>query len=131
MLWTLHVSPNHEVVLIEDDGGVRQAIGRILHGCGYEVDAYDSAEALLDDLRGQALWSSCRCLVCDVRLPGVSGFELHRLLSKQGPVPAWIFITAYDDPALHRQAERDGAAYLLKPFEGRSLVALVARAMDG
>ena len=88
MLWTLHVSPNHEVVLIEDDGGVRQAIGRILHGSGYEVDAYDSAEALLEDLRGEALWSSCRCLVCDVRLPGVSGFELHRLLCEQGPVPA-------------------------------------------
>jgi FixJ family two-component response regulator len=125
------VHPDHEVVLIEDDGGVRQAIGRILHGSGYEVDAYESAEALLASLAGAALWSSCRCLVCDVRLPGVSGFELHRRLCEQGPVPAWIFITAHDDPALHRQAERDGAAYLLKPFEGRSLLALVAQAMEG
>lgn len=124
------MSPDHEVVLIEDDGGVRQAIGRILHGSGYEVDAYDSAESLLHSLQGQALWSSCRCLVCDVRLPGVSGIELRRRLCEQGPVPAWIFITAHDDPALHRQAERDGASYLLKPFEGRSLLALVAQAIN-
>lgn len=120
---------NHEVVLVEDDGGVRQAIERILRGSGYQVDAYESAEALLDLLEGSALWGSCRCLVCDVRLPGVSGFELHRRLSEQGPMPPWIFITAHDDPAVHRQAERDGAAYLLKPFEGRALLELVVRAM--
>lgn len=120
---------NHEVVLVEDDGGVRQAIGRILRGSGYQVDSYESAEALLDLLEGAALWDSCRCLVCDVRLPGVSGFELHRRLSEQGPMPPWIFITAHDDPAVHRQAERDGAAYLLKPFEGRALLELVVQAM--
>lgn len=120
---------NHEVVLVEDDGGVRQAIGRILRGSGYQVDAYESAEALLDLLEGAALWSSCRCLVCDVRLPGISGFELHRRLSEQGAMPPWIFVTAHDNPAVQRQAERDGAAYLLKPFEGRALLAMVARAM--
>ena len=120
---------NHEVVLVEDDGGVRQAIGRILQGSGYQVDAYESAEALLDLLEGAALWGSCRCLVCDVRLPGISGFELHRRLSEQGAMPPWIFVTAHDNPAVQRQAERDGAAYLLKPFEGRALLAMVARAM--
>lgn len=118
---------NHEVVLVEDDGGVRQAVERVLRGSGYKVIAFESAEALQDLLEGAALWSTCRCLVCDVRLPGVSGFELHRRLSEQGPVPPWIFITAHDDPAVRRQAERDGAAYLLKPFPGRALLALVAR----
>lgn len=119
----------HEVVLVEDDGSVRQAIGRMLTGSGYEVDAYGSAEDLLDLLGGAALWETCRCLVCDVRLPGASGFELRRRLCEQGRVPAWIFITAHDDPALHQQAEREGAAYLLKPFEGRTLLALVAKAV--
>ena len=124
------MAAHHEVVLVEDDSGVRQAIGRILRGSGYQVDDYDSAEALLASLRGQALWTSCRCLVCDVRLPGVSGFELHRRLCEQGPLPSWIFMTAHDDPALHQQAEREGASYLLKPFEGRTLLAMVAKAME-
>ena len=118
----------HDVVLVEDDGGVRQAVARMLQGSGYAVDAYESAEALLELLAGRPLWDSCRCLVCDVRLPGASGFELHRRLSEQGPMPPWIFITAHDDPGVKRQAERDGADYLLKPFEGRALLELVARA---
>jgi FixJ family two-component response regulator len=119
----------HEVVLVEDDGGMRQAIARMLTGSGYQVDAYGSAEDLLELLSGAALWDECRCLVCDVRLPGASGFELRRRLGEQGKLPSWIFITAHDEPAVHRQAERDGAAYLIKPFEGRALLALVAKAV--
>lgn len=123
------VRANHEVVLVEDDRGMRLAIERMLRGSGYQVDAYESAEALLDLLEGAAIWDSSRCLVCDVRLPGVSGFELHRRLADQGRTPPWIFITAHDDPAVRNQAERACAAYLLKPFEGKALVALVANAV--
>lgn len=119
----------HEVVLVEDDRGMRQAIERMLRGSGYEVDAYESAEALLDALEGARVWDSSRCLVCDVRLPGVSGFELHRRLAEHGPMPPWIFITAHDDPAVRTQAERASAAYLLKPFQGKTLAALVASAL--
>lgn len=122
-------SATHEVVLVEDDTGMRQAIERMLRGSGYQVDAYESAESLLGALEGSSLWSSIHCLVCDVRLPGVSGFELHRRLAEHGPMPPWIFITAHDDPAVRMQAERACAAYLLKPFEGKALVALVASAL--
>lgn len=124
------VHANHEVVLVEDDGGVRQAIARMLRGSGYHVDTYESAEALLDGLEGSTLWDSSRCLVCDVRLPGVSGFELHRRLSEHGPMPPWIFITAHDDPSVRRKAEHASASYLLKPFEGRALLALVSSAVN-
>jgi FixJ family two-component response regulator len=122
-------SATHEVVLIEDDTGMRQAIERMLRGSGYQVDAYESAESLLDALESTSLWNSIHCLVCDIRLPGVSGFELHRRLAEHGPMPPWIFITAHDDPAVRMQAERACAAYLLKPFEGKALVALVASAL--
>lgn len=120
---------NHEVILVEDDGSMRRAIERMLCGSSYQVDSYESAEALLEQLDGSALWASSRCLVCDVRLPGLSGFELHRRLAEQGPMPPCIFITAHDDPAVRMQADRACASYLLKPFEGRALAALVARAM--
>ena len=117
----------HEVVLVEDDGGMRRAVTRMLTGAGYAVQAFESAEALLDLLAGAALWDGSGCLVCDVRLPGVSGFELHRRIAEQGPTPPWIFITAHDDPMVREQAARATAAYLLKPFEGRALLALVGR----
>jgi len=121
------VHSTHEVVLVEDDGGTRKAVTRMLTGAGYTVRAFESAEALLDALSGAALWDASRCLVCDVRLPGVSGMELHRRISARGPMPPWIFITAHDDQIVREQTERAAAAYLLKPFEGRTLLALVDR----
>ena len=121
------VHAKHEVVLVEDDGGMRQAVTRMLTGAGYTVKSYESAEALLDVLTGVALGDVGRCLVCDVRLPGVSGFELHRRMAEQGAMPPCIFITAHDNQIVREQADRACAAYLLKPFEGRALLALVAR----
>jgi FixJ family two-component response regulator len=128
--WKTPVHVKREVVLIEDDGGMRQAIERILKGAGYHVRSFASAEALLESLAGSGLWDSSHCLVCDVRLPGATGFELHRRLVEQGPLPPCIFITAYDDPAIRGQAERTSSAYLPKPFEGRTLLAVIARSLQ-
>jgi len=123
----VHAHP--EVLLVEDDGGVRGAIERILRGSGYRVVSFPSAEALLAQLKGAPATSAAGCLVCDIRLPGVSGFELHRRLAEVGPVPPWIFITAHDEPGVRFQAAQLSADYLPKPFEGRALLAMVARAL--
>ena len=122
------VHAKHEVVLVEDDGGMRKAVTRMLTGAGYAVQSFESAEALLDVLAADTC-SLNGCLVCDVRLPGASGLELHRRIAEQGPMPPWIFITAHDDQLVREQAERACAAYLMKPFEGRTLLALIARLM--
>ena len=121
------VDAKHEVVLVEDDGGMRKAVTRMLTGAGYTVQSFESAEALLDVLVGGALGDVGRCLVCDVRLPGVSGFELHRRMAEQGAMPPCIFMTAHDNQIAREQAERICAAYLQKPFEGRALLALVEK----
>ena len=121
------VNAKHVIVLVEDDGGMRRAVTRMLTGAGYTVRAFESAEALLAESAGTALTDVGECLVCDVRLPGVSGFELHRRMSEQGAMPSCIFITAHDNEIVREQAERASAAYLLKPFEGRTLLNLVAR----
>ena len=75
------VQSKHEVVLVEDDGGMRQAVTRMLTGAGYACGHSIPREALLDVLAGAALWDGSSCLVCDVRLPGASGLELHRRIS--------------------------------------------------
>lgn len=118
-----------KVVLVEDDASLRQAVARMLTGAGYEVKAFDSAEALLDAQTGTPLWDDRSCLVCDVRLPGVSGFELHRRVAELGSMPRWVFITAHDGQLVREQAERAMAAYLLKPFEGRALLAMIAQVL--
>ena len=124
------VHANGRIVLVEDDDSVRGAIERILRGSGYDVLSFDSAEALHSSLDEGTFPSRCLCVVCDVRLPGINGFELRRRFVEIGGLPPWIYISAYDDMATRLQVERDGAAFLQKPFPGRTLLALVAQQLE-
>lgn len=115
----------HRVAIVEDDPGMRQALGRFLRVAGYAPLAYESAEAFMDDGGGVA----ATCLILDVQLPGISGFDLRDRLVRDGRALPVIFITAYDEPAARQHATRAGAvAYLTKPFAGRDLIDAVMQA---
>lgn len=120
--------PGHgsRVVLVDDDASMSHALVRILRLGGYVPVTFDSAEALLE--AGGA--RDAACLVFDVHLPGLTGFELYERLASTGALPPAIFITAYDEPESRSQAEALGAAgYFTKPFSGYELVAAIARAI--
>ena len=106
------------IVVVEDDESMSQAIERVLRASGFVALTFASAEAALE--AGVATASDC--LVLDISLPGMSGFDLYRrLVSASVQLPA-IFITAHDDPAIREEADRLGArSYLPKPFSGRTL----------
>jgi DNA-binding response OmpR family regulator len=116
-----------KIVVVEDDAGMGQALGRILRAGGFAAAVLASAEAALE---GDAAVSA-DCLVLDIHLPGMSGFELHRQLARSGKAVPAVFITARDEPAAREEAERLGGAgsYLPKPFSGRDLLAAVTRAL--
>jgi FixJ family two-component response regulator len=119
-------TPARTVVLVEDDIGMRLALKRVLVIAGFNVEAFVSAEECLAE--GAAL--NADCLVCDLHLPGASGFELSRHLTQVGSDVPVIFITAHDTEAVRGEAKRIGArGYLAKPFEGRVLVGVVSEAM--
>jgi FixJ family two-component response regulator len=110
------------VVVVEDDSGMRSALTRVLEIAGFKVEAFVSAE----DCLASGITASADCIVCDVHLPGASGFELGRRLAQGGSRAPVIFITAHDSSAARDEAEQLGAAaYLPKPFEGRALVGAV------
>ncbi len=114
-----------QVVLVEDDEGMREAIERVLTATGFVVAAFGSAEAALKD-RGTL---DAHCLVLDIHLPGLSGLDLYERLAAVDRKPAVIFITARDEAASRDHARQLGAlGYLVKPFSGRALAALVADA---
>lgn len=118
-------APQHDVVVVEDDAGMRRAIERLLRSAGFRPLSFASAEALLDAGSG----SATVCLVLDVHLPGLSGFELRERLPHGKQDPPVVFITAHDDPATRERARDAGAlAYLTKPFPGRSLLDAVFQA---
>ncbi|MGB8434819.1 MAG: response regulator, partial [Burkholderiales bacterium] len=108
-----------KVMIVEDDDSSRQAFERMLNAAGFRVESFATAEMLLESEAA----ASAACLVLDIHLPGMSGFELRRELGRTGgKQPAVIFITAHDDPAARAQAEALGAAaFLPKPFAGRTL----------
>ena len=115
----------NDIVIVEDDNGMRKALLRMLSAAGFETRSYACAEEFL-----QAGSNNAGCLVLDLRLPGISGFDLYRKLSESGEAAPVIFITGHDDPAARAEAERLGAvAYLPKPCLANPLVAAVARAL--
>lgn len=115
------------IVVVDDDPGMNQAIERLLNAAGFHAITFASAEDLLAD--GAA--ADAACLVVDVHLTGVSGFELQRRLQKSGVTPPVIFVTAYDESRSRAQAQDAGAiAYFIKPFPGKTLLAAITRAIN-
>jgi FixJ family two-component response regulator len=112
--------------VVEDDSGLREALGRVLSVAGFKARTFADAEQLLQ----ASAAGGASCLVLDVHLPLLSGFELYdRLLAESGARPPAVFISAQDETDARRQATSAGAAYLTKPFGGQQLLAAVKRAI--
>ena len=114
------------VAVIEDDESYRIAVQRLLKSAGLSVQSFGSAEAFLNS--GQQRETGC--LITDIRMPGMSGLELQsKLNSDHCPIPT-IFITAHGDEKMRLQAMRGGAVkFLMKPFDGESLLESVRVAL--
>jgi FixJ family two-component response regulator len=115
------------VSVVDDDVSVRRSLDRLLRSVSLEVRVFASAEEFLDSDHPR----KADCLILDVRLPGISGVELHRrLLARRCNVPV-IFITAHgsDDRARSEAASDWTVAYLSKPFGGDELLDAVQVAL--
>jgi len=114
------------ISIVDDDESVRDALWGFLRSVGFAVNVFASAEEFLnlDQLR------KADCLILDVRMPGMSGIELHRqLVSGYGKIPV-IFITAYEDEGMRTQALSGGAgAFLIKPFSEEALLNAIHAAL--
>jgi FixJ family two-component response regulator len=114
------------VCVIDDDDSLLRALRRLLCAGGFQVKTFSSAEDFLEYRNSR----TPGCLVLDVHLGGLSGFELHERLVAAGRQIPVVFITAHDDAATRERARRAGAVeYLRKPFDDESLIAGVNRAL--
>ena len=102
------------VAVVDDDIAVRESLDSLIRSVGFDVRLFASAEEFLNS----ASLRKAGCLVLDVRLPGMSGIELHRELMAQRREAPVIFITAHGTDADTRsEAASDWTvAYLTKPF---------------
>ncbi len=123
---TVENSKAHLVVVVDDDVSVRESLESLIRSAGLEVRVFASAEEFLS----AHFPREADCLILDVRLPGMSGIELHQhLIAYYCEVPA-IFVTAHasDDRARSEARSDWTVAYLTKPFSEDELLDAVEAA---
>jgi FixJ family two-component response regulator len=114
------------VAVVDDDPGVRRAIGTLLSAFGYAAYYFESAEAFLKT----AADSRANCLVIDIQLGDVSGIDLVQRLAEAGLKFPVVFMTAVDDNKIMSQVTELGCiACLRKPFSADQLIEALVKAM--
>ena len=107
------------VSVVDDDESVRESLPDLLRELGFAVQAFSSAEEFLaSDAVGQT-----RCLILDIAMPGMTGYDLQRELTRRRHETPVVFITAHGDENLRPRVLEDGAVEcLLKPFSDTALL---------
>ena len=114
------------VVVIDDSDSVRESLPDLLEQVGFDVQAFESAEAFL----ASEAADKTSCLILDVGLPGMSGPDLHQELLRRGKAVPVVFITAQGDKSLRPRLIAAGAvACLFKPFSDTALIEAVNAAI--
>jgi len=115
------------ISIVDDDPSMREMLGSLLRSLGYNARAFASGEEFLasDDFERFA------CVVSDIHMPGMDGFELKRRLDEKSvdSLPV-ILITARTECDIERRALSCGAVgFLRKPFDGDALAGLIKQAL--
>ncbi|WP_293677219.1 response regulator [uncultured Phenylobacterium sp.] len=110
--------PRPTIYIVDDDDAVRRALAFALDLEGFQVETYESGEALLRRESPQPPG----CLVIDERLPGASGLDtLRELRARQVALPA-VLVTSHPKPSFRAAAAAAGVPILEKPLESGTLV---------
>ena len=114
------------MAIVDDDESAREAIASLVRSLGFMAAEFRSATAFLQSSRR----SQTACLLADMRMPGMTGLELHQHLIDAGtPVPT-IIMTAHADAGPREAALRAGVhCYLRKPLQPAELLACIRSAL--
>jgi FixJ family two-component response regulator len=122
----MSVSRELLISVVDDDDSFRTALIELLRSLGYGVRGFASAEEFIAG-DGEA-W--CDCIITDIQMPGMSGFDLKRLLAARGSEKPVMMITARVETSLDAKVAASGAVCLLrKPFEMDTLLDCLKRAL--
>ena len=114
------------VSVVDDDESIRESLPDLLRELGFAVQAFSSAEEFLaSDVIGQT-----NCLILDIAMPGMTGYDLQRELTRRRREIPIVFITAHGDANLRPRVLEDGAVEcLLKPFSDTALLNAINAAL--
>jgi len=107
------------IFVVDDDPLVRKALQRLLKSAGYFTETFPSAKEFLSSGNSS---EGPACIILDVKMPGLSGFDLQEELSAASYAMPIIFITGHGDIPSSVKAMKNGAVdFLSKPFEDQDL----------
>ena len=119
--------PPRRISIVDDDASIREALKSLMRSVRFDVEAFASAEEFLASER----LNDTTCLILDVTLPGMSGFELQRHLNTEGRDIPIVFITAHFDEASRQRALNGGAVdFLSKPVRRDILFGAIQSATE-
>ena len=119
--------PSEHVFLVDDDDALRDGIADLLRVVGYQVYSWSYGAAFLADIPRVAP----AVLITDMRMPGLSGVELHAELLRLGRTLPVIYISGESTVAQSIQAMKLGAVeFLIKPFGREELLRAVATSLE-
>ena len=115
------------VSVVDDDESVRESLPDLLREFGFAAQAFSSAEEFLaSDYVGQT-----RCLILDIAMPGMSGPDLQRELTRRRQKIPIVFITAHGGETVRpRMVEQGAVECLFKPFSDTALLDSVRAALQ-
>jgi FixJ family two-component response regulator len=106
------------ISIVDDDSSVRRALGRMLSSFGYRVKTFASAREYLEKSRIDPA-----CLILDVVMPEMTGFDLFAKLQKSGRTVPTVFISGHSsEKYLKKAGLLSTHIFLQKPFEESMLI---------
>jgi FixJ family two-component response regulator len=118
-------STNELVYIVDDEANVGEALSTLLRAHGKRVQIFTSGQDFLDFTRQD----TCACLILDLKMPGLGGIEVQKLISAKTSIPV-IFLTGRGDIPSTVRAMKGGAIdFLTKPADEEALLASVERAL--
>jgi FixJ family two-component response regulator len=114
------------ICIVDDDTSVRRALGRMVRSFGFDIQLLASGRDCLDG----PYVDQASCLIVDVMMPDMDGFELHALLAASGRDIPTIFISGQSDQKTFDRAQSAGGiAILNKPCDANSLHDAIVKAI--
>ena len=124
-----HSDHNPTVYVVDDDPELRESLTLMISSMGLNVESYPSAEAFLDSYQESP--DSPKCMVLDVRMPGLSGLGLQQMLAAEGRSMPIIMMSGCADIPMAVKAMRAGALdFLEKPISSQTLSTRIREAID-
>lgn len=114
------------VAVVDDDTRLLESLGELLESAGYSVRSFRSARSFLDD---EAAPLDTDCLIADIGMPVIDGFQLEKLVKQVRPELPVILITGRHEIADQQRAVARGNRFFRKPFDGEALLAVLGQAL--